>query len=279
MPSRPPLALVVLDFDGTFTLVDEEAASFLEGFRADLSVRVGRPLDDLFAEVEAEVKAAPERFGWEHEGRIVAPAHADPYVLASTVGQGILERVTDLDGVARRAVLDALYRTHYPRSGCVFRPDAKAVAEALLAGPASVAVVTNSLTAHVEAKLDALDPEGRERLAILGDAKKFVVAEGTSPRIREIPETLSLPGLPRPVYLHRGLYLDVLEALMAQHGARPETTLVCGDIYELDLAMPAALGMRVHHVARPDTPVYEREAVVAAGGTRSVALAGLLDVL
>jgi hypothetical protein len=44
-------------------------------------------------------------------------------------------------------------------------------------------------------------------------------------------------------------------------GAAADRTLVAGDIFELDLALPAVLGFPIHLVARPGTPTYERQAV------------------
>ena len=93
---------IVLDFDGTFTLVDREAVPFLEGFVADLAALVGADLAGRWGETVLRVKADPDRYGWENEGRIVAPSHADPYILATTVGQLLLADA----GVASRAERD-----------------------------------------------------------------------------------------------------------------------------------------------------------------------------
>ena len=86
-----------------------------------------------------------------------------------------------------------------------------------------------------------------------------------------------VPGLERPLYLRRGLYFEVLSAIWSATGASPEGTFVCGDIFELDLALPAALGARVHLVGRSSTPEWERSAVERAGGSYSDVLSGLLE--
>jgi hypothetical protein len=100
--------------------------------------------------------------------------------------------------------------------------------------------------------------------------------EKSDARFDRVPDTQHVDGLARPILLKRGRYFDVLRQLWDETGARPERTLVCGDIYELDLALPAALGACVHMVGRPSTPSYEREAVSRAGGTFSIELSGVL---
>ena len=63
----------------------------------------------------------------------------------------------------------------------------------------------------------------------------------------------------------------------------PRTTLVCGDIWELDLALPDALGCAVHLIERGapySTYAYELDAMTQARrGSSSGDLNGLLAVL
>ena len=62
-----PLELVILDFDGTFTRVDEEAAPFLEAYREGLAALLGGPIDDAWERAKKIIEADPDRFGWEYE--------------------------------------------------------------------------------------------------------------------------------------------------------------------------------------------------------------------
>lgn len=278
---------ILLDFDGTFTRVDDEAAPFVRGFCAELGEHVGPDLARTFDAVASEVLAAPDRYGWENDGRIVAPAHADPYILATTVGQVLLERAGISERGRRSEILQGLYERNYPKSDIVFRADAKRVVEAVLATSRPVFVVTNSKTEHVRAKIEQLAPRGLQHLTVRGDAKKFVIAEPTSSMSEEwserwaaIPESIQTPGLGRPVYLHRGHYFDAIRRILDETGVAPEQALVCGDIWELDLSLPAALGMRTHLVARPGTPDHERKAVTRGSfGTVSTELSGVLEQL
>jgi hypothetical protein len=105
----------------------------------------------------------------------------------------------------------------------------------------------------------------------------LVDPEAPDARFDALPEELYVEGLSRPILLRRGRYFDALRRIWDETGARPSGTLVCGDIYELDLAVPALLGAQIHMVGRPSTPDYERAAVASAGGTFSIALSGLLE--
>ncbi len=273
---------IVLDFDGTFTLVDREAVPFLDGFLAGLRDLVGAEIAARWDDTVRRVKADPDRYGWENEGKIVAPSHADPYILATTVGQILLSEAGMKTRGERTEKLQALYQTNYPRALTVFRSDAKAVIEALVRGSAPVFVVTNSRTDHVEAKIDQLAPRGRAQITVRGDARKFVLTEPSAPddAWRRVPAQREVAGLSRPMHLRRGAYYEQLRRIWQETGTDASSTLVCGDIFELDLALPSELGARVHLVARPDTPEYERRAARArVGGSVSQELSGLLEVL
>ncbi|HYO74166.1 MAG TPA: HAD family hydrolase [Archangium sp.] len=260
---------VVLDFDGTFTDAAAEGAPFVQHFRRRLSEELGRDVMEAgWADVEAGVLASNEEHGWEVGGRIVAPATADPYLLANFVARRLCDRLGVMtDKAERAALLDNLYREAYAQVGMAFKPEAKEVLEALLETGLPVHVVTNAHTATVEAKLTKLAPRGRERLRVSGDARKFLIepASTEDALFGAVPETMQVEALVRPVHLRRGRYYDALRRIWKETDTSPETTLVAGDIYELDLAMPAALGASVQLVARANTLEYERRAIAALG--------------
>ncbi|MEO0326238.1 MAG: HAD family hydrolase [Myxococcota bacterium] len=262
--------LVVLDFDGTFTDAEAEAGPFLRAYRQAAEAWLeARGVVDAAGAWEAEgarLEAAPEAYGWRWEGRIVAPGGVDPYLRASVIMSALLDAHSLLPEPApRRGLLQRLYASCYVASKTVFRPDARAVVEALLASPATVAVVTNSATDAVREKLATLAPRGQEHLRVYGDAEKYVVTPAEPPdgRFDGLPDTVAAPGLDRPVFLRRGRYYETLRALWETTGTTPERTLVAGDIYELDLALPAALGAAVQLVGKARTMSYERAAVRA----------------
>jgi hypothetical protein len=271
---------IVLDFDGTFTDVEIEGAPFVRAYQKAVSDLLGRDVSSEWAGHAAEIAADPGRYGWTHGGKIVAPGNADPYVRCTTVAQRIFDQAGLLqDGDTRTAVVQAFYQLCYRHTVNAFRSDARQTLEALLASDKPIWVVTNSRTDIVAEKLAELAPRGGERLRIIGDAQKYVVAEPQvgDPRFTGLPVEKRLPGLERPVFLRRGKYFDALAHIWSQTGAGPESTLVCGDIFELDLAMPIELGLGVHMVVGPSTAEHERAAVSAIGARGSMGpLAGVL---
>lgn len=283
------IGCVVLDFDGTFTDVMEEGAPFVRHFRNHLAKLLERDPATVEAdwhEEEQAVLAGAHAFGWEVGGRVVAPAIADPYLLSNCVARQLLERFGVLkDPAMRGAALQVLYGEAYKHSGTAFKPEAKEVLEAVLATGLPVWVVTNAHTELVAAKLDRLAPRGRERLRVLGDARKYLI-EDPQPldtRFSAVPESLTFPSemLSRPVYLRRGKYYEALSTIWSQTGTGPESTLVAGDIYELDLALPAALGAHVQFVARHNALPYELKAMEQLGprGGVSRSLRSILERL
>lgn len=274
--------LLILDFDGTFTDAFEEARPFVAAFRADFFDLLGREVPLAWDREEAEVLAHPTKYGWRNGGVITAPAGADPYLTVSAIAQNLC----DLFGVlqneeTRSEVLQSLYKKNYPLTRSAPRSDAKQVLEDLLKRDLSVAVVTNSRTDAVTGKIAELELAGGEDLRVIGDAKKFVIDEGTRDATFDALEDMTLPGLDtRPVKIKRGHYYDVLRGLWEETGADAESTLVCGDIFELDLALPMALGARVHLVYHDQTPPYEVTYLEGhERGSVSTALAGVLDRL
>ncbi|NVJ02497.1 HAD family hydrolase [Myxococcus sp. AM009] len=268
------IACVVLDFDGTFTDVAAESAPFLRHFRQGLAAAVGEDLESAWEEEVAALRAGADALGWDLGGRVVAPATADPYLTATCAAHRLMQRFGQGQDEARRSdVVQKLYREAYAHSATAFKPEAKEVLEALVATGLPVTVVTNAHTDLVEKKLDQLAPKGREKLTVSGDARKFLLDPPDAPdaRFTAVPETQTLDGvLRRPVYLRRGRYFQALKRVWEATGTTPEQTLVAGDIYELDLALPAALGAHVQLVARDNVLPYELKAMELLGARGGV---------
>ncbi len=253
--------LIVLDFDGTFTDVEAEAGPFYEAYREDVRAILGDGFEDEWNQAQETIAENPGLHGWLHDGRIVAPGDADPYLRATVIMNMIFDgRRMYGDLEERTAVLQKLYFDNYPKADTVFRPEAKEVVEALLASDVPTWVVTNSDTEAVQKKIDRLDPKGRESLQVIGNARKFIVTDPDTPdeRFDAIPETVRVDELDRPIYPRRGHYFDVLRGVWNDTQTTPEETLIAGDIFELDLMLPAALGSEVMLVTKPRTPDFEK---------------------
>jgi FMN phosphatase YigB (HAD superfamily) len=270
--SEPASALLALDFDGTMTDAEAEGVPFTDGYLEDIALLVGEPLDAVLAiaaEARRVVAAAPDAHGWMFGGRIVAPASVDPYLRMMPVARAVLDHFGAFREPADRTRLldDILYKYNYPKTRTVFREAARATLDALAAmSGIRTYVVTNSHTAAVQKKVVELARAGGDEHAldwlverVRGNAKKYVIDDDFT----AVPERLDVPGLARPVLLRRRRYHDALAGLLADAGLGFADLLVVGDIFELDLALPLALGARVVLVANAHTPTYEVDYVTA----------------
>ncbi len=251
--------LVVLDFDGTFTDAEAEAAGFVEAFKADVFDLLGRDVSQAWAQEEEALRANPSDYGWSNDGVIAAPANADPYLRVTVIAQNLCDRFAILRSPATRTeVLEALYRKCYGLTESVPRPDAKDVLETLLDHQLPIVVVTNSRADTVQAKIDGLALRGGDRLTVIGNARKFVMASSPRDELFDSLDDLAVPGLERrKVAVRRGHYYDALKRCWQETGSTAAETLVCGDIFELDLALPLTLGAHVHLIWHDETPPYE----------------------
>jgi FMN phosphatase YigB (HAD superfamily) len=280
-PCRP--ATVVLDFDGTLTDADAHAPAFHEASRRELARRLGwdhARLQREWQRARAVVAGLPRHAAWFVGGRGVCPAAADPYLIANSVAKRILsEQRPGLGAAAIEAEVLEVHRAAYERVLPPFRAEARTVLEELSGGGLHVRVVTNSRTGAVARMLDSLAFAGRDRVIVRGDAGKFRVCASASAdaRFEALPEVVEWPEVGRPIHLRRGAYFDLLHAIWEETGTEPESTLVVGDVFELDLVMPAALGSHVHLVLRTGTPPHE--AHLARRLARGTAGPRLTDVL
>lgn len=265
--SEAPRRLVILDFDGTMTDAEAEGGPFRTGYLEDLAILSGlevKEVQGLAARFEADILTHQGMYGWMYGGHIVAPASVDPYLRIMPVARRILDHVGAIPAEQDRSrLLDGiLYKYNYQKTVVAFRPGAASFLKAL--GQTSgleAYVVTNSHTEPVARKLEILgaEPDGTNALSWLvarvhGRARKYVVEEAFD----QVPRGLNLPGLERPVLLRRPHYAQVLSQLTEHHGIRLEDVTVVGDIFELDLALPLALGARVVLLANAHTPAYEK---------------------
>ncbi|MDQ3364829.1 MAG: hypothetical protein M3680_05315 [Myxococcota bacterium] len=264
------MTVLVLDFDGTMTDAEAEGRPFRDGYLDDLCALVGRPAGDpdvmaICATVEAELAAAPASHPFLWMGRAVAPATVDPYLRMVPIAHRVLDAFGVMPGAIDRGRLlgGVLYKYNYAKTlgHPVFRPGAGEVL-ASLAG-VDAWIVTNSDTHAVAGKVAALDRAspgvGWLTSRVRGHARKFDVDDAWTGAAAE----LALPGLDRPVLLRRRAYHDILAEILAAAGATFAELVVVGDIFELDLAMPLALGARVGLVVSSHTPAYERAFVTA----------------
>jgi FMN phosphatase YigB (HAD superfamily) len=286
------LRYVVLDFDGTCTQIELVHAGFLAGYLAvveDASGCAPGALQPAWDAAVARVRAASPDAGWTLLGApSTAPAAADPYILASEAS-ALLQR----DGVIREVPPDA-YARAYATNPAPWRPELPEVLAGLIARGLRVGLISNSDRLTIETRLTDLlnaDRALRRQIVVHGHAAKFTLRElplgATGPsaahraRFEALDGSVRAAGTVRPIYLRRGAYFDALCGLWRDLGAPDYAiaqTLVCGDIWELDLAMPRALGAHVHLIRRaPPFDTYPYELAQLPPGDTSGDLRGLLD--
>lgn len=292
MLPRMSLRYVVLDFDGTCTQIELAHAGFLAGFVAILehaNACAPGALQPAWDAAVARIRDASPTAGWTLLGApSTAPAAADPYILAGEAA-ALLVR----DGALRVVPADAFARA-YAAHPAPWRPEVAEVLAALVARGLAVGFVSNSDRLAIQGRLTDLlnaDRALRARIAVHGDAAKFRIVElpvgATGPgaahraRFEALDGAVRADGLARPIYLRRGAYFDALCGLWRDLGASGfpiAETLVCGDIWELDLAMPRALGAAVHLIRRaPPYATYPYElAQLASPDDASDDLRGLI---
>jgi phosphoglycolate phosphatase-like HAD superfamily hydrolase len=256
----------VFDFDGTLTDAEEEGGPFQRGYLEDLSILTGLRRDAVSEHARrflSELDARPEMYGWEYEGRIVAPANVDPYLRMRAVAERILDHEHVFrDPFDRTHLLELLYRENYPKTLRVFRAGAREIIAALVGTHTYVA--TNADAETVRAKLRELSADAPEPTAVewivdrvYDNARKYLVDDA----LTEVPAELAVPSLARPVLLRRRRYYELLDALRRRHGLEWNDLRIIGDIFELDGALPLALGAWFGLLVNARTPAYERDFV------------------
>lgn len=299
---------VVLDFDGTCTQIPVIYKAYTSQYLDELNKlltgvlqRTGAGTFQPFTEMEWEqaqrvVRERSPFAGWTLAVTSAAPAAADPYILAYESAKFILRnrKFGDLEPPS-----DA-HKNASNAQEAPWRPEARAVFEKLLGKGIRLFFISNSSSTTVTRRLKELFaadslPAG---IRVQSDAAKFriselplhqpdsgsAVAAGDLARFKTLPAVHPVSADDRPVYIRRGSYFSAICATVGGDGSSMAKTVFCGDIWEMDLAMPYALGANVHLIDRAEpfsTYPYERQALETCGarGRGSVDLNGLLDWL
>lgn len=293
MLPRMALRYVVLDFDGTCTQIELVHAGFLTSYCAILEDANGcarGALAQAWDAAIAQIRAASPGAGWTLFGApSTAPAAADPYILASEAS-ALLERQRAI----RQVPADA-YPRAYAANPAPWRPEVPKVLAGLVHRGLKVGFISNSERFAIQTRLTDLLATRRElrgQIVVHGDAAKYKLAElpvgATGPgaahraEFEKLDGAVRAEGSTRPIYLRRGSYFEALCGLWQDLGAGGYAiaeTIVCGDIWELDLAMPKALGAHVHLIRRAapfETYPYEL-AHLASPDDASWDLLGLVE--
>ncbi|MCZ7687053.1 MAG: hypothetical protein M5U28_53235 [Sandaracinaceae bacterium] len=232
-------------------------------------------MDGEWERARERIESDPDRYGWEHEGRIVAPSARRPLHPATSIAQLLLtERGVD------RGVTEQLYRDAYASAGTVFREDARVVVEAAPRERRAGLRGDQLRTSRCRRRSSA-----SRRAAASGSSCAATRASGcwqsrSAPtRFAEIPEELRVPGCAPRAPPPAAATSTSSRRSGRRPAPRPRARSSAATSTSSTSPCRPSSRARVHMVGRPSTPAYEREAVGRAGGTFSTELAGLLPLL
>lgn len=248
----------IFDFDGTCTLETEEGKkAFMSGYIADFAAMLDKSVAEVtihMTDARIRIKQDPSEYGWAIDGKIIAPALVDAFVEAEVCAQIVLKDLGESlsDWTERR---NALYRNNYMKYKTDFRPELLDVLRELRDEGHPFYIVTNADPAKVQTRLEELGEDAEWiKPQVRGFAKKYIVTDGPT----FVPEAIQFPGLNRPIFLRKQHYYDILETIRSEQEVGWRDLTVVGDIAELDLALPVALGAFGVLILGPNTPAYER---------------------
>ncbi|WP_027581892.1 hypothetical protein [Bradyrhizobium sp. Ai1a-2] len=288
MPADP-VTQVVLDFDGTCTQIPAIYERYLELFLKGFNEAGFNVSAEEWLEAQEIVRAHSPEEGWMVAGSPAAPVAADPYIMANEAAQLILRQRRDT------RPLPNINASAYAAAAAPWRDDALDTFSAIVTHGARIIIVSNSSSAFISGRLSLLletRTDLQDKITVQSDAGKFRICELSWPdsgtiSAQDAARFTALPVayqglLKRPLYLRRGAYFEAIRRALADDLSALSGTLFCGDIFEMDLAMPFALGARVHLLDRAEpfsTYDYERCALAACGsrGRNSTELHGLLE--
>ena len=263
---------VVLDFDGTCTQIPVIYAAFLKQYKNELNARLPpnqQISDDEWSNAQDQVRQHSPAAGWSIGTTPSAPAAADPYILSGEAAKYIFKAKKITTPIPVEAFANSSAAHPAP-----WREETLEIIKLLLKQNVSVHFVSNSGTQMIKQRMQDLWggtnlPPG---IDFHGSASKYNISEPDWVEVVEWPAWLkdlysAVPAaeisvnIGRPIYLRRGSLASIIAAVFKNDPDMLATTIFCGDIWELDLALPAALGANIHLIERAspfDTYDYER---------------------
>ena len=260
--------VLILDFDGTLTDAEAEGLPYREGYLEDVALLADVPIEQVNTwarQMDIELQNRPGDFGWRFNNKIVAPACVDPYLRMMPIARMVFDRVNAFPNPNERdRILDRiLYKYNYQKTNTVFRPGAEQFFTRLRElesseKPLYTIVVTNSHTVPVQNKIRLLGEQHGIDFdwlvqRVVGSARKYVIDDS----VTNLPESLRIPNLDRPIYVRRSQYHIILSKILQDYDSNWSDTTVLGDIFELDLSLPLTMGSTVGLMVNPFSPEYE----------------------
>jgi hypothetical protein len=306
MQTDSGLAHIILDFDGTCTQIPPIFEAYLDRYFKGLNESGLNVTLSEWQDAQATVRVNSPKAGWTVAVCPSAPAAADPYILADEAIRLILRQRGATTSVP---IPPAVHVQAYDEALAPWREEAFDTFSHLVEHGVQLHIVSNTDTKFINRRLRDLFGDGNPltaKISVQSGAGKFRICElswddqaavsteatgrlltEATRRFQALPVAYGekpLPQIERPIYLRRGAYFEAINRVLKSDFDALTNTVFCGDIWEMDLAMPFELGAKVHLLDRAapfKTYCYERQALVAYGdrGKTSADLSGLLDWL
>lgn len=267
---------VIIDFDGTLTAEEQQAALLREAMLTTLAEEIiHAPRAQLAADYQAaraRLLQNPQQYHWDVNGLIASYCDEGAFILNTTTVQTLLkENGAYFQAVAAAfpnpeydPVIDCvnmLFHRHTAELPLLFRPAAQAVLADLVAHPQRQPIIlTNSLGDKVARHLAALG--FGDEVAILGDTRQYDMAP-------DWPQAFAHPALgdlqiwpvteQYPIDLRRPAYYKALR----QAAADDSRLAVVADTFSLPGAMPLMMGIPFLLTRTTYTPDWCLQAVDA----------------
>lgn len=239
----------MFDWDGTVRKIDGPVAqTYIDPYVAELAKNIGMDRSELAQRMQQArqvVIARPEDHGWDIDGARVTAA-TDTYLMTQAEAKKVL---AEAEIEPKKGLLSEIHKHSRSVMALAWQPGVAEFMEKLKRN-GGVAIVTNTETQDVEEELKEL-MGSRPGIEVKGNAKKFVVDEDWDGWRDKMPYSSIQPeNYPHPVPLKRPYYFEVLEGL-------GEIKLVLGDLSELDLLVPQAMGIKTALKRTDYTPHWE----------------------
>ena len=248
---------VVMDFDGTVTDLHSRSETYLNSFVEKMAKKIGMNESELKELVGLATQAVinhPENYAWRNGNGTRVSAATDIFLITQQAAESVLKnlrinpslKIPPKNQVGR--LMTNLFAYSRPLMEFVFQPGVGEFIDQLKEGGGLV-IVTNSGTDQVKKDLGQL--MGLDHgIPVVGNARKYFIDEKWSQGLQK--EKFHPYPYPESVSLQRPLYYEVLTNLGA-------IKLVMGDMSELDLFLPQAMGIPTALKRSPTTPYWEVE--------------------
>ncbi|MCB9418972.1 MAG: hypothetical protein H6667_04170 [Ardenticatenaceae bacterium] len=247
---------VIIDFDGTLTAEEEQAALLREAMLTTLAEEIiHMPRAQLAADYQAtraRLLQNPQQYHWDVNGLIASYCDEGAFILNTTTVQTLLKENESYFQAVTAAfpnpeydpVIDCvnmLFHRHTAELPLLFRPAAQPVLAELVAHPQRQPIIlTNSLGDKVARHLAALG--FGDEVAILGDTRQYDMAPDweqtfVHPTLGDL-QIWPVAGQ-YPIDLRRPAYYKALR----QAAADGSQLAVVADTFSLPGAMPLLMGI------------------------------------